>query len=66
MGGIDGLSRIVSFPEMETHGFSLLPSAYIMQIPSSKEEAKLVKLSTSSGVRIGEIAEFPRALIRGD
>lgn len=54
---IDGLSRIVSFSEMETQGFSLLPSAYIMQIPSSKEEAKLVKaISKLPGVRIGEIA----------
>jgi len=47
----------VSFSEMETQGFSLLPSAYIMQIPSSKEEAKLVKaISKLPGVRIGEIA----------
>ncbi|HPD39223.1 MAG TPA: N-6 DNA methylase [Mesotoga infera] len=55
---VDGLSQIVSFSEMETHGFSLLPSAYIMQMPFSRETAKLIKaISRLPGIRIGEIAE---------
>jgi len=55
---IDGLSRIVSFSEMETRKFSLLPSVYIMQIPSSKEEARFIKaISKLPDTRIEEIAE---------
>ena len=54
---VDNLSRIVSFSEMETHRFSLLPSVYVMEIPSSREAASLIRaISRLPGIRIGEIA----------